>query len=185
MTITVDTSKVNISSKAFKAAIKRTLNETVVSGKTAMSREVVAYYNTKVSDVKKSITVKKATVNNQEVHLRVRSKPIGLIHFGATASKAFDKGSKRYFKTKAKVLRKDKKKVVKGAFIGKAKTSGSWQVFRRTTDKRLPIIKMAVISHTTMVERKGIDVFEKTVRESFNKVFMRNFNFFSDKYKNK
>ena len=148
-----------------------------------MSDAVRAKYNVKQKDLYSKMKITKSTENNTQSVIFIRSKPIGLIHFGATASKAFDKGQKRYFKTKAKVLKSGDRKVVKGGFIGRAKNSNSWQVFRRTGDKRLPIVKMSVISPTTMVAKEGADDFEKVIVRDFKKNFDHELEYYLGKQK--
>ena len=147
MTITLDTSNFSLpTGETFDKALSSALNKTIVTAKKEMSFAVREVYNIKKKDLDPKIKVSKASSKRTEAVIRIRSKPIGLIHFNASAAKAFDKGQKRYFKTSAKVLKKSRKKVYKGAFIGRAKSSNSWQVFRRRTNRRLPIIKISVIS---------------------------------------
>lgn len=184
MTITIDTSNLKIPSMStMNKAISSALNKTVVTAKKEMSQAVRAKYNVKKKDLDSKMKVTKSTVNNTQSVISIRSRPIGLIHFGATAAKAFDKGQKRYFKTSAKVLRNERKKVVNGAFIGRAKNSSSWQVFRRTGDKRLPIVKMSVISPTSMIAKEGADDFEKVIVRDFKKNFDHELEFYLGKQK--
>ena len=184
MTIELDTSKlrlpdVNILTKSLSTA----MNKTVVTAKKEMSAATREYYNIKKKDLDPKINVKKATRGNTESIIRITSRPIGLIHFNATASKALDKGQKRYFKVSAKVLKKQRKKVVGGAFIGRGKQSNSYQVFRRTTSKRTPIRKLSVVTPTTMVERHGEEEFIKAIKRDFDKQFTIAFNYFMSKKK--
>ena len=184
MTITLDTSKfrlpdINMLNKSLSTA----LNKTVVTAKKEMSAATREYYNIKKRDLDSKIRVTKATRGNTESVLRITSRPIGLIHFNATASKAFDKGQKRYFKVAAKVLKREKKKKVGGAFIGRAKTSNSYQVFRRTSSKRTPIRKLSVVTPTTMVERHGDEEFFKVINRDFQKQFNIAYKYYMSKQK--
>ena len=184
MTIVLDTSKLRLpTGNTLNKAISSAINKSVVTAKKEMSSAVRDVYNIKKKDLDPKITVKKSSINNTNAVITVRSKPIGLIHFNATASKAFDKGQKRYFKTSAKVMKKERKKVHKGAFIGKAKNSNSYQVFRRSSNKKLPIIKLSVITPTTMVKKEGKDDFIEVVERDFTKNFDHEFAFYLGKQK--
>lgn len=183
MTFSFDTSNFNIDAKTFDKALTRTLNDTAKTVKSEMSKVVRAYYNIKKQDLDPKMTITKATKGRDEAIIKVRSQPIGLIHFNATQSVAKVKGAKTYYKTSAKVLKQSRKGVVKGAFIGKAKTSGSLQVFRRTTDKQYPIIKLAVISPTSMVNKEGMDTADRVIKEKFNTTFDRHYKFYASKVK--
>ena len=182
MTITLDTSKLRLpNANTLDKAISSALNKTVTTAKKEMSAAVREIYNIKKKDLDPKIKVKKSTVNSTESVITIRSRPIGLIHFNATASKAFDKGQKRYFKTSAKVLKKSRKKVYKGAFIGKAKDSNSWQVFIRRSNKRLPLIKKSVITPTSMVNKEGKDDFINVIKRDFEKNFDHEFAYYLGK----
>jgi len=184
MIITVDYGKITIpTGTTLNKAISSAINKTIVTAKKEMSAGVRKVYNIKKKDLDSKITVKKASQSNTESIITIRSKPIGLIHFNATASKAFDKGQKRYFKTSAKVMKNSRKKVYKGAFIGRAKNSKSYQVFRRTTNKRLPIVKMSVYTPTTMVKKEGKDDFFRVMERDFNDKFNHELKFYIGKQK--
>lgn len=181
MTIELDTSGFNIDTNVFDKALTRTLNDTAKTVKSEMSKVVRAYYNIKKQDLDPKMTISSATKGRDEAIIKVRSQPIGLIHFNATQSVAKVKGAKTYYKTSAKVLKQSRKGVVKGAFIAKAKTSGSLQVFRRSTDKQYPIIKLTVISPTSMVSIKGMEVANEVIKEKFNTTFDRHYKFYASK----
>ncbi len=167
----------NILNKALSSA----LNKTITTAKKEMSMGVRKVYNIKKRDLDPKITVKKATAGSTESTITIRSKSIGLIHFNATSSKSFMKGEKIYWKTSAKVLKKDRKKVHRGAFISRGKNSKSWQVFRRSSNKRLPLIKLSVITATTMTKKEGADDFFKVIDRDFDKNFQHELQYFSGK----
>lgn len=181
MTIDLDTDKFTLNPTAFNKALTRSLNDIAKTSRSEMSKTVRAYYNIKKSDLDPKIKVTKATAGSDAAYLRVRSEPIGLIHFGATQSKARTKGAKVYYKTSAKVLKQGRKGVIKGAFIADIK--GARNVFRRTTSKRLPIMKLSVVSPTTMVKRKGVDIVERVVKDKFPQVFDRHFKYYLSRSK--
>ena len=184
MTIELDISKLNLpTTNTLNKAIASSINKSVVTAKKELSIAVRAYYDIKKKDLDPKIKVNKATMNDTQSIITVRSKPIGLIHFGAKSLKAFDKGQKRYFKTSAKVLKQSGRKVYKGAFIAKAKDSNSWQVFRRRTNKKLPLIKVSVITPTTMVEREGEKIFLETVDRRVKEIFFHELKYFTEKQK--
>lgn len=181
MTVTIDTSGLNINPAAYTKALTRTLNDTAKTVKSEMSKVVRAYYNIKKQDLDPKMTITNARVGSDEAIIKVRSQPIGLIHFNATQSVAKTKGDKTYYKTSAKVLKQSRKGVVKGAFIAKAKTSGSLQVFRRSTDKQYPIIKISVISPTSMVNKEGMATADRVIKEKFNTTFDRHYKYYASK----
>ena len=184
MRIEIDTTGFSFPSAAtLERAIASAINKTVVTAKKEMSAGVREVYNIKKRDLDPHITVRKAKASDTQSIITVKSKSIGLIHFNATATKAFDRGSKRYFKTSARVLKRNRKRVIKGAFIGKGKGSRSWQVFRRTSSKRLPIRKLSVITPTTMTKKEGVDDFTRVIRKDFNKNFKHEFKYFMGKQK--
>ena len=184
MTITFNTSKLRLpTTQTLNKAISSALNKTVVTAKKEMSSGVREIYNLKKKDLDPKIHVKKASMNNTSSTITVRSSPIGMIHFNATATKAYLKGRKTYYKTSAKILKKERKKVYRGVFIGKAKNSNSSQVFRRSTKKRLPLKKMSVITPTSMVKMEGLDDFIKVIQRDFNKNFNHEFSHFLGKQK--
>lgn len=183
MTIELDTSGFNIDPNVFDKALTSTLNDTAKTVKSEMSKVVRAYYNIKKQDLDPKMTITKASKGRDESIIKVRSQPIGLIHFNATQSVAKTKGAKTYYKTSAKVLKQSRKGVVKGAFIAKAKTSGSLQVFRRTTDKQYPIIKISVISPTSMVNKEGMATADRVIKDKFNTTFDRHYKYYASKVK--
>lgn len=184
MNITIDTSKLKLpNGDALGKAISSAMNKTIVTAKKEMSTKTRDYYNIKKRDLDSKIKVKKATRGNMESILTITSSPIGLIHFGASSTTAFDKGSKRYFKTSAKVLKSGRKKVMKGTFIAKAKTSNSWQVFERTGSSQYPLRKRSVITPTAMVDRHGDAAFFEVINRDFNKNFQHEFEYYMGKVK--
>ena len=183
MTFSFDTSGYNIDAKIFDKALVRTLNDTAKTVKSEISKVVRAYYNIKKKDLDPKMKISKATKGRDEAIIKVTSRPIGLIHFNATQSIAKRKGAKTYYKTSAKILKQSRKGVVKGAFIGKAKGSNSLQVFRRTTDKQYPIIKLSVISPTSMVNKEGMDTADRVIKDKFNTTFERHYKFYASKAK--
>lgn len=184
MTIEIDTSKLTLPTvDVLGKSLASALNKTVVTARKEMSQATRDYYNIKKRDLDKKIDVRKATKGNTESIINITSRPVGLIHFNATASKAFDKGQKRYFKTSAKVLKRGRKKVVNGAFIARAKNSNSWQVFERTGKSQYPLRKRAVITPTSMVENKGDDAFYEVISRDFTKNFNHEFEFYMGKAK--
>ncbi|MEA1919138.1 MAG: phage tail protein [Campylobacterota bacterium] len=178
MQLEIDTTGVRISRRAYEKAIKTTLNKTATTIKSEMSKAVTQYYNIKATTIKSKMKITKASAGEEEMKLKIASRPIGLIHFGATKSIAKRKGNKIYYKTKAKVLKADRKKVIKGAFIAKAKNSGALQVFRRSADKSLPIVKLGVLSPTKMIEKRAMDIPADVIDRDFNRKFMQNYNYF-------
>ena len=167
--------------KTFDKARRMALNTAVNRGKTAASRAVRDVYNITQNkfDGYMKITTH-ATGERPFVVLRVRSRPLGIIHFGASVSKKKVK-TRRGKKVKrqrvsAKILKKKRKRVYPGMFVGTAQTSHSKQVFKRAGRSRLPIFKPAVISPTSMFNKYGREAMEKKFDEVFFKEFDRQFN---------
>ena len=144
MQFDIDTKGFDIDSKAVLKATVKTLNTTATTVRKEISSDVREVYNIKKRDLDPYMRITKVTGTGDTAYIRVTSRPISLMRFNATASKAFDRGSKRYFKTSARILKKNRKAVVKDAFIGRAK-NGKDMVFRRLTNKRLPVARILIM----------------------------------------
>jgi len=70
-------------------AVVRALNKTAEQARTAASQEVrSAGYNIKVSAIKKSFTINRASSKNLIVVLKATGKPIAMINYGARQTKS-------------------------------------------------------------------------------------------------
>ncbi len=115
-------------------AITRSLNRSIRGVNTDASRAVRKELTLKLKDVKGNLHVMKARPRELEAALLIVVRGIGLIKFQARDTK---RG------VTVRVKRRGGRKRVKGAFIGRAKTSGSMQVFRRQRGAgRTPIDKL-------------------------------------------
>jgi len=167
--------------KAFRRAVPLALNRAAASGKTAASGAIRDIYNIKKKELDSYMKfTTKATVARPYVVFRIRSRPLGIIHFGATRVKTkvmrkYGRSRKKwtYYTVSAKILRNERKHAYPGMFIGTAQTSHSQQVFRRVGDRRLPVMNPAVISPTSMFDKYGRGPMEKTFDDVFFKEFER------------
>jgi len=180
LNIDIDVSAINLpTTQLLKRVISSSINKTVVTAKKDMSASVRAVYAITKRDLDSKIIVDKSKISTVASKILISSKPISLMKFGAKALKAFDKGQKRYFKVTAKIKKNERRKVVGGAFIAKA--GGNTHVFRRKGDKKFPIIKMNVISPTSMIEREGKDIFISTIKNKFYDNYRREYEYYSNR----
>ena len=110
--------------------MSRGLNRTATGARTATSRMLAGEASLKISDVRKRITLKKATYRSWRAGIKISRQRIPLISFGARQTK---KGI-TYKKAGERVL-------IKHAFKATMK-SGHTGVFRRMTSRRLPIAEL-------------------------------------------
>ena len=110
--------------------MSRGLNRTATSARTATSRMLAGEASLKISDVRKRITLKKATYHRWRAGIKISRRRIPLISFGARQTK---KGI-TYKKAGERVL-------IRHAFKATMK-SGHTGVFRRMAGSRLPITEL-------------------------------------------
>lgn len=113
-------------------AVSRALNRTMDGVKTEISRQVPKEYEIKISDVKKTIRIDKATPERLMVRLVSSGPVIGLQHF-RFAPKAVRPRPVRGIRVR--VLKSSKLETVDGAFI----TDSMQGIYKRKGNDRLPI----------------------------------------------
>jgi len=161
--------------KLLRMSLRRSLDRTVTTAVKEASMAVRSVYNIKASRLKSYITVRKATVEDLEARITLRSKPIPLIEFGGSKYIAKRKGRKVYYGASAKVLKKERKKRYKGAFIA---TMGSHTgIYRRKGRGRFPVRELTVISATTMFRKYGVDKIEDVFERVFLERVMREYRY--------
>lgn len=79
--------------QAFPRAASKALNRTATTVRAEQSRIMAKQMGLRVGDVKKRISIQKATPGRLTVRLNYRGKPLNLIHFKATQLKAGVKAS--------------------------------------------------------------------------------------------
>lgn len=177
----LDELKRAVDPKAFRKAVPLALNRAASSGKTAASSAIRDVYNIKKRELDSYMTfTTKALVARPYVVFRIRSRPLGLIHFGAEISEGEfktrrGKTIKRQL-VSGQILTKKGKRPYPEMFAGRARISRSWQIFKRVGVRRLPIFKPAVISPTSMFNKYGREAMEKKFDEVFFKRFEHEYN---------
>lgn len=184
-TIKVDTKQIDEVLKMLdpKRALKimsRTLNKVGDQGKTALSRELRQTYNIKKKRIDQAFTINKSTVFNQAYELTARERTPGLQHYDA---KKTGKG------VTVKVISTSGRKVVKGGFMANTPQGAIalWKMtkepkrlmkmgrYARTDREKVPIKRLYGPSVPGMINRVGINSFEKVVNEKLNSVFSHEF----------
>jgi len=158
------------------AAYVRALNSTSTSAVAALSTAVTGRYTILVKDFKSTIRKKKATYADPVAVIDITSSPIPLAKFRAKKVRVRRKG-RTYWGASAKVLKKERARRYKGAFMATMK-SGHTGVFVRKGSARLPILEKRVISPTTMVKMvDGEDIVEEIFRKHFKERFLKDYKY--------
>lgn len=164
--------------KRLQMAVKLALNSVTKKAMTAASAAVREEWNIKKKKFDEGMKISTyATVDRPFTVITVRSRPLGIIHFGASMVKVKVKPkSSRYKKSritryavKAQIKKKNPRKRYRGMFYGTGRTSGSRQIFQRKGESRHPIFKPAVISPTTMFKKLGHPAAQEKFEEAFVK----------------
>lgn len=166
----------NLREEVAAKAAARAVNATIAQAKTEMSRQIRQEYVVDARFVRERLRIKRATffkgVLAIEAVLSADEKPrsANLIRFVARRTKAG---------VSVKIKRAGARKVVRGAFIGnKGRT-----VFRRITDKRLPIKAISTVDVAQMFNAKRINARVVTsIRENFARLFESEARFFVAKF---
>jgi hypothetical protein len=154
-----------------RKALNRSLNRTTTTAIALAVREVTKTYNIKAGTMKSLIRSRKSAFENLEVIITITSAPTPLYFFGAKVVKVRkrprnSKKVRTYYGASAKVKKQGRRKKYKHAFI--AKVGKQPGIYVRTTEKRLPIRQLKVISPTTMFKIHG----KEKIEETFNRVFV-------------
>lgn len=184
-TIKIDTKQIDEVIKALdpKKALKimmRTLNKVGAQGKTAISRELRETYNIKKQRLDKAFFINQATIFSQAFELTARERTPGLQHYDARKTR---KG------VTVKVISSSGRKTVAHGFmantpqgaiaIWKMKTEPKRLMkmgrYAGTNTQRVPIKRLYGPSVPGMINRVGINSFEKVVNEKLNSVFSHEF----------
>lgn len=104
----------NLRGSQFNLAIARAINHTIAKAKTAAGRDVRTIYKVKVSTVKKSLVLSKATRVNQTGYIKVYASPLPAIAFGA-----------RQNKRGVSINVMGKRKTIRSAFIAQGRRGGA------------------------------------------------------------
>ena len=161
--------------KAMEKAIVRSVNKAVAKAKTAASRHVRTIYNIKARDLNPLIRKWNANKNHPSGGFYISSRQgLKLLHFQAKDIHPHG--------VKVKILKQRGTKNLKHAFIAQM-PSGHVNVFQGTGKygiakkgryqgkRREKIKSLYSVDPVTMFETKAVEVVEKTLRETFFKVF--------------
>lgn len=184
-TIQVDTKQIDevlkmLDPKKATKIILRTLNKVGASAKTGLSRELRDTYNIKKGRLDQAFTINNATVFNPAFELKARERTPGLQHYNASKT---GKG------VTVKVIKTSGRKVVKHGFMANT-PQGAIAIWKMTKEpkrlmksgrhsgtgiKKVPIERLYGPSVPGMINRIGINSFEKVVAEKLDKVFSHEF----------
>lgn len=173
----IDDLEEKIATRATSSAVNKTLDQ----GRTRMVREITAEFTISASQVRKSLTVKRASFRQGLFRIEgylesptKRGRSRNLIHFQARQTA---KG------VTVKVKRSGPRKLLPGAFIANRDNSAGGTVFIRRGKDRLPIEAKQTIDVAQMFNTK---VLNERVREfivrKFPEVFAHEVKFFTDKF---
>lgn len=158
----------SLSTDIEKKAAVRALNRTIQQAKTAAKREMVKEYSFKSSKIESTIRIFNASTGRVEAKLSSRSRRTRLIDMAA-----------RQVKAGTTVRIKNKRKLIKSAFIARMK-SGHIGVFSRLTNKSKPIKELYTISiPEAMGSQAVIDSMRKVIGARFAERFKHELNWLS------
>ena len=181
-----DISKISIPDGAMVTkAVYQSMNKATAKANTAMKNATRKVYNIKAKDLNKTVVKKNATAGKTEVSVVIRSRPISLSKFSPTKVNVKGKNGRTYKGVSVKVKKSGGKTRVRGAFFGKAKNSGSEQIFSRRGKGRLPLRKLAVYTTPTMVNKEGDDVFFREFKNNFSVIYDKQLKYLIGKRKRK
>ena len=147
---------------AFKQAAVAAINRAIVTARAAATRKVREVYAIKSSDLKKYVSIKRASYSKHEAIVDIRGRKIPIIHFGAKQTK---RG------VSVRIKKAEGRKVIPGAFIKKG------QVWRRVGKARMPIKPLFTVAPAKMFELHAIKIFQEIAQQEFAKNFSREVDF--------
>lgn len=118
-------------------AANSAINRTAQAAKTYSAREISKNYHVKVSDVKKTLNLRKSKRKSLEAEITSTGAVIPLAKY-KVSPKAIQRRGSRNRPLKVQVKRNGGAKVIKGAFLAQFK-SGHMAVVNRKGPKRFPI----------------------------------------------
>lgn len=150
---------------------------------TEISKSVRSRFNVKAGEIKTVLRQRLKYQGNIPVgYLVYLSKRMSLRHFATGKRVVVNTARGKRYGAKAKVRKGKRAEIVVGGFYGKAKTSGSEQIFKRTGDARLPVKKLTAPSISQMVGGKApIAALNDMVRREANAKLSANLDFFLKK----
>jgi len=166
-------------------AIAKTAKEEGRRFTTQATKDVRAEYNIKSGDIKKSIKTK---FHNRPPYFAyeivIEDKKLSLNYFGTTTKNkkvnATSRKGKKFRTTRkfvsVKIKRKEKRKVVKGAFYGK-----NHKLFKREGKDRMPIKSLSTLSVAQMFHEDNLQPAIDKFKENYPKTMERNLLFYMGK----
>lgn len=154
-----------------RTVLQRAINRSATSGKTIASKKVREEYVLKAGKINEATKIKKASSAKLEANITWRGPMVNLKNFKITPRTRPKRKSKRQMTAEVK---KGKKSVYKGAFIGP-----NGQVYRRLTKKRLPIAPvygpsiphlMGADKVRSEVQKRTLDVLIKRVDHEISRM---------------
>lgn len=171
--------------KVGNKALVRAMNTTIKQGKTEMSRKISQEYRVKVGEVKDRLDVTYAKAKDGDYRFEaslLAKRPGGLfgkdfrgmnlIHFVTAQAKRNKKG--KLGQLSFQIKRTGGRKILKGAFIAKSRTTGGVAVFMRQGKARMPIETKTTIDVPQMFNARRInEVVVATILKRFDANFKR------------
>ena len=154
--------------RAFNKAIIRAANKLLLKGRTATTKRVREVYNIKASDLKTRTLMYRASRSQPDAYLVFRGKGMRLYLFSPKTKQV--KSGKRTYKQVSVEIRKGRRKIVKGGFIGAKRVGNVWKRLGKT---RYDIVPLFTLSSAQMVEQVGADIWEKIIKRDLLDTFMR------------
>ena len=171
-------------------ALTSAMNKTMAQAKTRMGREITKEFNVTAGYVRERLQVRRASFRNGQFRLQAaltggdgRKRSANVIRFlerSVSLAQARKRASTGTLKQlRFKIRRSGGQRTIPGAFIGnKGRT-----VFRRTTDKRLPIKAISTVDVAQMFNAKRINArVVASIRENFTRLFESEARFFVAKF---
>lgn len=168
--------KLSIIPKGIQKAANTAINRTATSARAISSREIVKHYNVKVTDVKKTMIVKRSNRKSLEAEIISKGGVIALSKYKVSPKGIQHKGNKNK-PLRVAVKKGSGQKVIGGAFIAQFK-SGHLGVVRRKGTKRFPIQELYGPSIPQMFKNEAVvapvkKLVEDRLEKEFNHEAMR------------
>ncbi len=165
--------------KFVQQAAVRAANRTVTSCRSQVKKEASEKLGVKQKDINSRLYMEKAKTQRLVAALRLRGIRVPLIAFAARKRTVRTERGRRIGVT---ALVAGKREFIPQGFIA-TMPSGKVGVFRRKSEKQLPITQMFSSDLTNLLNKDGgfLSRLEAYAREVFNKNFINDFKFFSSK----
>jgi hypothetical protein len=153
---------------AARSAVARSINRAVTGVRTDAVKEVRQVYNVKAGDVRKTFTIRRASNRVLAGVAGSSGRRLSLSAFGIRPRTASRK--RMPAKGVSAEVRKGRRKVYPGTFVGRGRRSGKLLVFKRKGASRLPVAAQTRLSVPQMIGNENV---ESKIRENATLRFRR------------